>query len=65
MQFDVWSRTLPDLSVECIATGIFEDGSLGTEAAALDKATGGRIKGIIVAISAARPVRRCCCPRPG
>lgn len=47
MQFDVWSRTLPDLSVECIATGIFEDGSLGTEAAALDKATGGRIKGII------------------
>jgi len=47
MQFDVWSKTLPDLSVECIAAGVFEDGKLGTEAAALDKATGGRIKSII------------------
>ena len=47
MQFDVWSKALADLSVECIAAGVFEDGKLGTEAAALDKATGGRIKGVI------------------
>jgi leucyl aminopeptidase len=47
MQFDVWSKAFPDLSVDCIAAGVFEDGRLGTEAAALDKATGGRIKGII------------------
>jgi len=47
MQFDVWSKALPDLSVDCIAVGVFEDGKLGTEAAALDRATGGRIKGVI------------------
>ncbi|HEY1900050.1 MAG TPA: leucyl aminopeptidase [Steroidobacteraceae bacterium] len=47
MQFDVWSRALGDLSVDCIAAGVFEDGKLGTEAAALDKATAGRIKGLI------------------
>jgi leucyl aminopeptidase len=47
MQFDVWSKSLPDLSVDCIAAGVFEDGKLGAEAAALDKATGGRIKGVV------------------
>jgi leucyl aminopeptidase len=47
MQFDVWSKALPDLSVDCIAAGVFEDGKLGTEGAALDKATGGRIKAVI------------------
>ena len=47
MQFDVWSKALSDLSVECIAAGVFEDGKLGTEAAALDKATGGRIKSVV------------------
>src|ERR1700730_1994573 len=47
MQFDVWSKALPDLSVECIAAGVFEDGKLGTEATALDKATGGLIKGVV------------------
>ena len=47
MQFDVWSKALPDLAVDCIAAGVFEDGKLGTEAAALDKATGGRIKNVI------------------
>jgi len=47
MQFDVWSKGLAELTVDCIAAGVFEDGKLGTEATALDKATGGRIKGII------------------
>ncbi len=47
MQFDVWSKELSDLSVDCIAAGVFEDGKLGTEAAALDKATDGFIKGVI------------------
>jgi leucyl aminopeptidase len=47
MQFDVWSKALSDLSVECIAVGVFEEGKLGTEASALDKATGGRIKGVV------------------
>ena len=42
MQFDVWSKALPDLSADCIAAGVFEDGKLGTETAALDKAMGGR-----------------------
>ncbi len=47
MQFDVWSKAFADLSVDCIATGVFEDGKLGTEAAAVDRATGNRIKGIV------------------
>src|SRR5580692_10261048 len=47
MQFDVWSKTLPDLSVNCIAAGVFEDGKLGTVAAALDKASGGHLKSVI------------------
>ena len=47
MQFDVWSRAVADLSVECIAAGVFEDGKLGSQAAALDRATGGRIHGIV------------------
>jgi leucyl aminopeptidase len=47
MQFDVWTKAFSDLSVECIAAGVFEDGKLGTESTALDKATGGRIKGLI------------------
>jgi leucyl aminopeptidase len=33
--------------VDCIAAGVFEDGKLGTEGAALDKATGGRLKAVI------------------
>ncbi|HEV2703289.1 MAG TPA: leucyl aminopeptidase [Steroidobacteraceae bacterium] len=47
MQFDVWSKSFSDLAVDCIAAGIFEDGKLGTEAAALDRATDGRLKGVI------------------
>ncbi|MGC1457876.1 MAG: leucyl aminopeptidase [Steroidobacteraceae bacterium] len=47
MQFEVWSKSSPDLSVDCIAAGVFEDGKLGTEGAALDRATGGHIKGVI------------------
>ena len=47
MQFDVWSKSVADLSAECIAAGVFEDGKLGTETAALDKTTGGRIKGVV------------------
>jgi leucyl aminopeptidase len=47
MQFDVWSKAFPTLSVDCIAVGVFEDGKLGTEAAAVDKATDGYIKGVI------------------
>ena len=47
MQFDVWSKSFSDLSVDCIAAGVFEDGKLGTEGAALDRATGGHIKGVI------------------
>ena len=47
MQFDVWSKALPDLAVDCIAAGVFEDGKLGTETTALDKATAGRIKNVV------------------
>jgi leucyl aminopeptidase len=47
MQFDVWSKSFTDLSVDCIAAGVFEDGKLGSEGAALDRATGGHIAAVI------------------
>jgi leucyl aminopeptidase len=47
MQFDVWSKSFSDPSVDCIAAGVFEEGKLGTEGAALDRASGGQIKAVI------------------
>ena len=46
MRFDVWSKT-PEQGVDCVAVGVYDDGSLGTEAAALDKAAAGRIEALV------------------
>ncbi|HTY51427.1 MAG TPA: leucyl aminopeptidase [Steroidobacteraceae bacterium] len=47
MRFDVWSKGLLELDVECIVAGVFEDGSLATDAALLDKAASGRLKSLV------------------
>ncbi len=47
MQFDVWTSGLPAQSVDCIVTGIFDDGELGEEASAVDSATQGKLKAIV------------------
>jgi leucyl aminopeptidase len=47
MRYDLWSKGLADLEVECLVLGIFEDGELTQEATAIDKASGGRIKALL------------------
>ena len=46
MRFDVWSKS-PEPGVDCIAAGVYDDGSLGGETTALDKTTGGRIAAVV------------------
>jgi len=46
MRFDVWSKN-PEQGVDCIAAGVYDDGSLGAETAGLDKLTGGRITAVV------------------
>jgi leucyl aminopeptidase len=36
MQFETWTKALPDLSTECVAVGVHEDGELTAEARVLD-----------------------------
>jgi len=43
MYFDVWSKGLAELAVECIAVGVFDEPELTPEARALDHSAGGRI----------------------
>ena len=36
MQFEIWTKALADLTVDCIAVGVHDDGELAAEAKALD-----------------------------
>jgi leucyl aminopeptidase len=36
MQFDIWTKSLPELSIDCVAVGVHEDGELTAEAKVLD-----------------------------
>ncbi len=47
MQFEVWSKGLAQLAVECVVVGVFDEPQLGPEARALDTAAGGRLKALI------------------
>ena len=47
MEFDVWTRGLASLSVDCIVLGVFEDGELSGEARAVDSACGHRLKKLL------------------
>ncbi len=47
MQFDVWSKGLASLEVECLIVGIFDEGELSEEARAVDAACGGRLAKLI------------------
>src|SRR4051812_23585245 len=37
MQFETWTKPLPELPVDCIAVGVHEDGELTSEAKSLDQ----------------------------
>jgi leucyl aminopeptidase len=36
MQFEIWTKSLADLPIDCVAVGVHDDGELATEARALD-----------------------------
>ena len=44
MHFEVWTKGLATLAVDCIVVGIFEDGELSGEAHSLDTASSGKLK---------------------
>ncbi len=47
MQFELWTKGLATLVVECLVLGIYEDGELGEEARHLDSALQGRLKALV------------------
>ncbi|HSY46264.1 MAG TPA: leucyl aminopeptidase [Steroidobacteraceae bacterium] len=47
MEFGVWTRGLPTLSVECLVVGVFEEAELGAPARTVDAACGARLKKLL------------------
>jgi len=47
MHFEVWTRGLATLEVECLVLGVFEDGELSAEAQTVDSATDGKLKKVL------------------
>ena len=36
MQFEIWTKALAELSIDCVAVGVHDDGELSADARALD-----------------------------
>src|SRR3569833_2353757 len=47
MQFEVYAKGLATLSVDCIVLGVYEDGEMSEEAAAIDSASSGLLKKLL------------------
>jgi leucyl aminopeptidase len=47
MHFEVWTKGLAALAVDCIVLGVFDEGELGEEAQSVDSAAGGRLKKLL------------------
>jgi leucyl aminopeptidase len=47
MEFGVWSKGVATLAVDCLVVGIFEETELSAEAAAVDAASGGKLKQLL------------------
>jgi len=47
MHFEVWTKGLATLAVDCIVIGIFEEGELSGEAHSIDAASSGRLKKLL------------------
>src|SRR5689334_1786246 len=43
MQFDTWTKALPELPIDCLAVGVHEEGELTAEARALDQKCGKKL----------------------
>jgi len=47
MHFEVWSKGLATLAVDCLVLGVFEEGELSGEAQSIDTASSGRLKKLL------------------
>ncbi len=47
MQFEVWSKGLAQVAVECVVVGVFDEPQLAAEARAIDAAAAGRLKSLV------------------
>jgi leucyl aminopeptidase len=47
MQFDVWSRELATLDVDCLVLAVYEEGVLGEHGRSIDAAAGGRLQQLL------------------
>jgi leucyl aminopeptidase len=47
MQFEVWTKGLATLNVDCLVLGIFEDGEMAEEAQSIDAVTAGHLKRLL------------------
>ena len=47
MQYEVWTKGLATLAVDCLVLGVFEDGELADEGQSVDAAAGGRLKKLL------------------
>jgi leucyl aminopeptidase len=47
MHFEVWTKGLATLAVDCLVVGIFEEGELSGEAQSLDTASSGKLKKLL------------------
>ncbi|HEY2274422.1 MAG TPA: leucyl aminopeptidase [Steroidobacteraceae bacterium] len=47
MEFEVWTKGLAALAVDCLVVGVFEEAELGAEARAVDAACGGRLQRLL------------------
>jgi leucyl aminopeptidase len=47
MHFEVWTKGLATLSVDCVVLGVFEEGELPDEAQSVDAAAGGSLKKLL------------------
>jgi leucyl aminopeptidase len=47
MHFEVWTKGLATLAIDCVVVGIFEEGELSGEAQSLDTASSGKLKKLL------------------
>src|SRR5690348_16946490 len=47
MQFDTWTKALPELPIDCLAVGVHEEGELTAEARSLDQRCGGKLSRLL------------------
>jgi leucyl aminopeptidase len=47
MQFDTWTKALPELPIDCLAVGVHEDAELTTEARTLDQRCGEKLSRLL------------------